>query len=72
MSLAFALPVAVFDLARIDQFLEVRHAQGNETYLAWSDETEGIPEGIVQIETTLHNIVVRSGVATAISCAPRS
>jgi DNA/RNA-binding domain of Phe-tRNA-synthetase-like protein len=47
MSLAFALPVAVFDLAEVDQFLEVRHAQGTETYLAWSGETERIPEGEV-------------------------
>ena len=29
MSLAFALPVAVFDLAQVDQFLEVRHAPGH-------------------------------------------
>jgi DNA/RNA-binding domain of Phe-tRNA-synthetase-like protein len=47
MSLAFALPVAVFDLAQVDQFLEVRHARGTETYLAWSGETESVPEGEV-------------------------
>ncbi len=47
MSLAFALPVAVFDLAQVDQFLEVRYARGSETYLAWSGETEVIPEGEV-------------------------
>jgi DNA/RNA-binding domain of Phe-tRNA-synthetase-like protein len=47
MSLAFALPVAVFDLAQVDQFLEVRHARGTETYLAWSGETEAVPEGEV-------------------------
>ena len=47
MSLAFALPVAVIDLAQVDQFLEVRHARGTETYLAWSGETESVPEGEV-------------------------
>ena len=47
VSLAFALPVAVFDLAQVNQFLEVRHARGTETYLAWSGETEGVPEGEV-------------------------
>ena len=48
MSLAFAVPVAVFDLAHVDQqSLEVRHARGTETYLAWSGETESIPEGEV-------------------------
>ena len=40
VSLAYAIPVAVFDLARIDGHLEVRHAAGNETYLAFSGETE--------------------------------
>jgi DNA/RNA-binding domain of Phe-tRNA-synthetase-like protein len=40
LSLAFALPVAVFDLAQVDQYLEVRHAKGTEEYLAFSDEIE--------------------------------
>jgi DNA/RNA-binding domain of Phe-tRNA-synthetase-like protein len=39
-SLAFAVPVAAFDLARIDGDLTVRHAAGNESYLAFSGETE--------------------------------
>jgi len=47
MSLAFALPVAVFDLAQVEEFLEVRHARGTETYLAWSGEIESVPEGEV-------------------------
>lgn len=47
ISLAFALPVAVFDLEHVDECLEVRHARGTETYLAWSGETETIPEGEV-------------------------
>jgi DNA/RNA-binding domain of Phe-tRNA-synthetase-like protein len=47
VSLAFALPVAVFDLEQVDQFLEVRHARGTETYLAWSGEIESVPAGEV-------------------------
>lgn len=43
VSLAFALPVAVFDLARVSDYLEVRHARGDEQYLAFSGEIE-IPE----------------------------
>ena len=30
-----------------DQFLEVRHARGHESYLAWSGETEYTPAGEV-------------------------
>jgi len=43
LSVAFALPVAVFDLAQIDSFLEVRRAKGTETYLAFSGQTETPP-----------------------------
>src|SRR6187402_2961821 len=38
-SLAFAVPVAVFELAKVEGFLEVRRAVGNESYLAFSGET---------------------------------
>jgi DNA/RNA-binding domain of Phe-tRNA-synthetase-like protein len=40
VSLAFAIPVAVFDRARIDGDLEVRHAAGSELYETFSGETE--------------------------------
>jgi DNA/RNA-binding domain of Phe-tRNA-synthetase-like protein len=40
ISLAFAIPIAVFDLARIDGPLEVRRARGDEAYLAFSGEVE--------------------------------
>lgn len=39
-SLAFAIPVAALDVSRIDGDLVVRHATGDETYLAFSAETE--------------------------------
>jgi DNA/RNA-binding domain of Phe-tRNA-synthetase-like protein len=40
VSLAFAIPVAVFDVAKIADNLEVRHATGAEDYLAFSGEVE--------------------------------
>ncbi|UCG67265.1 MAG: hypothetical protein JSW12_09885 [Deltaproteobacteria bacterium] len=40
VSLAFALPVAVFDLVKVEGYLEVRYAKGTEEYLAFSGETE--------------------------------
>nr|BFE83148.1 hypothetical protein GCM10020093_057490 [Planobispora longispora] len=36
ISLAFAIPVAVFDVAAVSGGLEVRHARGDEDYLAFS------------------------------------
>jgi DNA/RNA-binding domain of Phe-tRNA-synthetase-like protein len=47
VSLAFALPIAVFDLAQVDSYLEVRHALGDEQYLAFSGEFETPPAGEV-------------------------
>jgi DNA/RNA-binding domain of Phe-tRNA-synthetase-like protein len=47
VSLAFALPVAVFDLDHVAAFLEVRHAHGDEQYLAFSGESEIPPAGEV-------------------------
>jgi DNA/RNA-binding domain of Phe-tRNA-synthetase-like protein len=40
LSLAFALPVAVFDLGEVDSYLEVRHARGDEEHLAFSGAVE--------------------------------
>jgi DNA/RNA-binding domain of Phe-tRNA-synthetase-like protein len=40
VSLAYAIPVAVFDASRIAEYVEVRYASGDETYLAFSGETE--------------------------------
>jgi DNA/RNA-binding domain of Phe-tRNA-synthetase-like protein len=39
-SLAYAIPIAVFDVVKIRDFLEVRYATGAETYLTFSGETE--------------------------------
>lgn len=40
VSLAFAIPVAVFDVSKITDFIEVRYAVGSEVYLAFSGEIE--------------------------------
>ena len=39
-SLAFAIPVAAFDVSELAEFVEVRHATGEETYLSFSGELE--------------------------------
>ncbi|GGP06427.1 hypothetical protein LDL08_17120 [Nonomuraea glycinis] len=40
ISLAFAIPVAVFDLSQVTGFLEVRRASGEEDYLTFGGEIE--------------------------------
>ena len=40
VSLAFAIPVAVFDVSRITGRLEVRYAAGDEDYLTFSGQAE--------------------------------
>ena len=47
ISLAFAVPVAALDVTRISGDLEVRYATGDETYLAFSGETENPQPGEV-------------------------
>jgi DNA/RNA-binding domain of Phe-tRNA-synthetase-like protein len=40
ISLAYAIPIAVFDVAKIAGYLRVQHATGEEKYLTFTDETE--------------------------------
>ncbi|SDR20584.1 B3/B4 domain-containing protein (DNA/RNA-binding domain of Phe-tRNA-synthetase) [Rhizobiales bacterium GAS113] len=40
ISLAFAIPVAVFDVSKVTDHLEVRYAAGDETYAAFSGDVE--------------------------------
>jgi DNA/RNA-binding domain of Phe-tRNA-synthetase-like protein len=40
VSVAFAVPVAVFDLSKVAGYLEVRYAGGSERYESFSGETE--------------------------------
>jgi DNA/RNA-binding domain of Phe-tRNA-synthetase-like protein len=47
ISLAFAIPIAVFDRAKIAEYTEVRYANGSEVYLAFSGEEENPEPGEV-------------------------
>jgi DNA/RNA-binding domain of Phe-tRNA-synthetase-like protein len=40
ISLAFAIPIAVFDVSKITDYIEVRYAVGSEVYLAFSGEID--------------------------------
>ena len=40
ISLAFAIPVAVFDVSAIAEYVEVRYAAGDERFVTFSGETE--------------------------------
>ena len=59
VSLAFALPVAVFDLAGFDEYLEVRHATGTEQYLAFSGEVETPPPGEIIFADAANHVHAR-------------
>lgn len=47
ISIAFAIPLAVFDAAKISGPLEVRHATGTEAYLTFTGDTEHPERGEV-------------------------
>jgi DNA/RNA-binding domain of Phe-tRNA-synthetase-like protein len=40
VSVAYAIPIAVFDTARVAGYLRVQHATGDEKYLTFAGETE--------------------------------
>ena len=55
VSLAYALPVAVFDLDGVDTFLEVRRATGTEDYLAFNGEVEHPePDEVIFADAAAH------------------
>lgn len=58
-SLAFAIPVAVFDLAHVAQSLEVRAADGTESYLSFGGETEHPEPGEIVFADSLSNAHAR-------------
>lgn len=59
VSLAFALPVAVFDLDQVDSFLEVRYARGDENYLAFNGEVEHPARGEIVFSDKAEQIHAR-------------
>jgi DNA/RNA-binding domain of Phe-tRNA-synthetase-like protein len=55
ISVAFALPVAILDIAKIDSFVEVCRAKGDEVYLSFSGETEHpYPEEVIFRDASNH------------------
>jgi DNA/RNA-binding domain of Phe-tRNA-synthetase-like protein len=83
VSLAFAIPVAVFDVSKITGRLEVRYAAGDEDYLTFSGQAEhpspmhdsaptDVPELIAAITGELNAIWAITPAATVLSqAAPR-
>jgi DNA/RNA-binding domain of Phe-tRNA-synthetase-like protein len=59
VSLAFALPIAVFDVAQVEGYLEVRRASGEESYLAFSGEVETPLVGEVIFADTAQQVHAR-------------
>lgn len=54
-SIAFGIPVAVFDVGGIDGDLQVRYARGDEDYLSFSGETEHPEPGeVVFVDSAGH------------------
>ncbi len=48
ISLAFGIPIAAFDIAKISHNLEVRYASGEESYLTFAGETESpVPHEVI-------------------------
>lgn len=47
VSIAFAIPIAIFDLSKIEGCLTVRHADGNELYESFNGATESPEKGEV-------------------------
>jgi len=55
ISLAYALPVAVYDWAQVDSSLAVRHATGTEEHLAFNGQVENpIPNEIIFADASNH------------------
>ena len=59
VSLAFAIPIAAFDVAQISEHLEVRYATGTETYVTFSGEVETPAEREVVFADALERVHAR-------------
>jgi DNA/RNA-binding domain of Phe-tRNA-synthetase-like protein len=59
VSIAFALPVAVFDLGGVEEYLEVCRAEGTEDYLAFSGEIENPAPGEVVFKDAKNQVHAR-------------
>ena len=59
VSLAFAIPIAAFDVAQISEYVEVRYATGTETYVTFSGELETPAECEVVFADALERVHAR-------------
>lgn len=59
ISLAYAVPIAVFDISRVEAGLEVRHADGDEDYLTFGGQTERPAVGEVVFADAAHRAHAR-------------
>jgi DNA/RNA-binding domain of Phe-tRNA-synthetase-like protein len=59
VSLAFAIPVAVFDAARIQDYLEVRRAAGDEIYVSFAGSVEQPAPGEVIFADSARHVHAR-------------
>lgn len=59
ISMAFAIPIAVIDAAKIEGSLQVRHAQGDERYLTFGGEIEHPDAGEVTFADSAGNAHAR-------------
>jgi DNA/RNA-binding domain of Phe-tRNA-synthetase-like protein len=59
VSIAYSLPVAVFDLEKIEEFIEVCHANGSEEYHAFSGEIEKPSPGEVIFRDSANQVHAR-------------
>jgi DNA/RNA-binding domain of Phe-tRNA-synthetase-like protein len=59
MSMAFAIPVAVLDVERIQGWLQVRHAEGSERYLTFGGDIEHPDPGEVSFVDARENAHAR-------------
>jgi DNA/RNA-binding domain of Phe-tRNA-synthetase-like protein len=59
VSLAFAIPIAAFDVAQISEYVEVRYATGTETYVTFSGELETPAEQEVVFADALGRVHAR-------------
>ncbi|NUR25085.1 MAG: hypothetical protein HOV83_04430, partial [Catenulispora sp.] len=58
-SVAYAIPVGVFDLDHVTDHLEVGHATGTETYLTFADTTEHPEPGEIIFTDAAHQAHAR-------------
>ncbi len=70
VSVAYAIPIAVFDLAHVAGNLQVRHATGDEDYLAFSGEHQRPDAGEVIFADEQRHVHARRWCKRQSACQP--